>query len=123
MIRKKLKLASLKKTNSSENVIESNNEQIALTSEANITSPFFQLPLWQRLYDIECRLSVQLKEFNFLSANVAAVYNPIEYAADLHCAYLKKYLNGVKSVLFIGMNPGPWGMVQTGVKIHNKVVN
>ena len=29
--------------------------------------------------------------------------------------YLEKFANGTKRVLFLGMNPGPWGMAQTGV--------
>ena len=46
---------------------------------------------------------------------VAHVYNPLAYAWEAHCQYLR-YVNprGVK-VLFLGMNPGPWGMAQTGV--------
>ena len=46
---------------------------------------------------------------------VAHVYNPLEYAWAAHEAYLRKYGNGHKRVLFLGMNPGPFGMVQTGV--------
>ncbi|MBT01580.1 single-stranded DNA-binding protein [bacterium] len=43
------------------------------------------------------------------------VYNPIEYAVDSYSLYLKKYGNGQKDILFMGMNPGPWGMAQTGI--------
>jgi single-strand selective monofunctional uracil DNA glycosylase len=43
------------------------------------------------------------------------VYNPLEYAWDVHREYLRRYLSGSKRVLFLGMNPGPFGMVQTGV--------
>jgi single-strand selective monofunctional uracil DNA glycosylase len=43
------------------------------------------------------------------------VYNPLDYAWDVHRAYLRRYLGGPKRVLFLGMNPGPFGMVQTGV--------
>ena len=43
------------------------------------------------------------------------IYNPIEYAAKSHEFYLKKYGQPKKKILFMGMNPGPWGMVQTGV--------
>ena len=46
---------------------------------------------------------------------VAHVYNPLEYAWPAHEAYLKRYAGGPKRVLFLGMNPGPFGMVQTGV--------
>jgi len=43
------------------------------------------------------------------------VYNPIDYASEPHRKFLRKYLKMSKSVLFLGMNPGPWGMMQTGV--------
>jgi single-strand selective monofunctional uracil DNA glycosylase len=46
---------------------------------------------------------------------VAHVYNPLEYAWPAHEAYLRRYGQGPKRVLFLGMNPGPFGMVQTGV--------
>lgn len=45
---------------------------------------------------------------------VTHVYNPLEYAWDAHCQYLRLCPRGV-NVLFLGMNPGPWGMAQTGV--------
>lgn len=113
MLRRKLKLAS--DTNSGDDT--SKPKKLKKSSQTAIitSSPHFKMPLWQRVYNIECRLSAELKELNFLSTKVAAVYNPVEYAAELHCAYLQKFLTDTKSVLFIGMNPGPWGMVQTGV--------
>jgi single-strand selective monofunctional uracil DNA glycosylase len=46
---------------------------------------------------------------------VAHVYNPLEYAWEPHEAYLRRYANGRKRVVFLGMNPGPFGMMQTGV--------
>jgi single-strand selective monofunctional uracil DNA glycosylase len=46
---------------------------------------------------------------------VTHVYNPLEYARQSYETYLSQYANTRKEVLFIGMNPGPWGMVQTGV--------
>jgi single-strand selective monofunctional uracil DNA glycosylase len=46
---------------------------------------------------------------------VACVYNPLDYAWDAHAAYLRKFGDGRKRVVFLGMNPGPFGMVQTGV--------
>jgi single-strand selective monofunctional uracil DNA glycosylase len=48
-------------------------------------------------------------------APVAYVYNPLEYAWEAHAAYLRRYGTGRKRVLFLGMNPGPFGMAQTGV--------
>ncbi|MDB6059001.1 MAG: smuG [Verrucomicrobiales bacterium] len=46
---------------------------------------------------------------------VAHVYNPLEYAWEPHEQYLRKFGGGRKRVLFVGMNPGPFGMMQTGV--------
>ncbi len=46
---------------------------------------------------------------------VAYTYNPLDYAWERHCDYLKTYANSPKKVLFLGMNPGPYGMAQTGI--------
>jgi single-strand selective monofunctional uracil DNA glycosylase len=46
---------------------------------------------------------------------VTHVYNPLAYAWDLHAAYLRLAGAGRKRVVFLGMNPGPFGMAQTGV--------
>jgi len=47
--------------------------------------------------------------------SVACVYHPIDYAWDVHRQYLERYGQGHCEVLMVGMNPGPYGMVQTGV--------
>jgi single-strand selective monofunctional uracil DNA glycosylase len=49
------------------------------------------------------------------SAPVAFVYHPLDYAWDVHRRWLERYGGGRKQVLLVGMNPGPFGMVQTGV--------
>jgi single-strand selective monofunctional uracil DNA glycosylase len=46
---------------------------------------------------------------------VACVYHPLDYAWDLHRQWLERFGRGTKDVLLVGMNPGPFGMVQTGV--------
>src|ERR1019366_4754947 len=46
---------------------------------------------------------------------VTHVYNPLGYAWAPHEAYLQKFGGGGKRVVFLGMNPGPFGMAQTGV--------
>ncbi len=46
---------------------------------------------------------------------VQYIYNPLEYAWKPHERYLKRFGNSSKRVVFMGMNPGPWGMSQTGV--------
>lgn len=46
---------------------------------------------------------------------VTHVYNPLVYAWAAHEEYLRRYGKGPKRVVFVGMNPGPFGMAQTGV--------
>jgi single-strand selective monofunctional uracil DNA glycosylase len=46
---------------------------------------------------------------------VTHVYNPLEYARGPHELYLSRFGSGPKEVVFVGMNPGPFGMGQTGV--------
>ena len=46
---------------------------------------------------------------------VTHVYNPLDYAWGAHAQYLETYGTAPKEVLLLGMNPGPWGMAQTGV--------
>ena len=48
-------------------------------------------------------------------APVAYVYAPLEYAREPHERYLERWGSGKKKVLLLGMNPGPFGMAQTGV--------
>ena len=46
---------------------------------------------------------------------VTHVYNPLEYARAAHVQYLERYGRGRREILLLGMNPGPFGMAQTGV--------
>lgn len=44
------------------------------------------------------------------------VYKPLEYAGSIHGRYIERYCpREPGSVLFMGMNPGPDGMAQTGI--------
>jgi single-strand selective monofunctional uracil DNA glycosylase len=43
------------------------------------------------------------------------VYNPLRYAWSAHREYLERFGSRRGRVLLLGMNPGPWGMAQTGV--------
>ena len=45
----------------------------------------------------------------------AYVYNPLDYAWEIHRQYLELAGGSKKKVVFLGMNPGPFGMAQTGV--------
>lgn len=46
---------------------------------------------------------------------VSHVYDPLTYAWAVHQAYLERFAANPKRVIFLGMNPGPFGMAQTGV--------
>jgi single-strand selective monofunctional uracil DNA glycosylase len=46
---------------------------------------------------------------------VAWTYNPLDYAWEGYASYLERFADDPKQALFVGMNPGPWGMGQTGV--------
>lgn len=46
---------------------------------------------------------------------VTHVYNPLVHAARAHRRYVHRFGDGRKRVVFLGMNPGPYGMTQTGV--------
>ena len=60
------------------------------------------------------RLSKDLRELRFATP-VTHVYDPLDYARRPHDAYLETYGDSKKRVVFLGMNPGPFGMAQTGV--------
>jgi single-strand selective monofunctional uracil DNA glycosylase len=66
------------------------------------------------LPDVARRLACELRPLRF-GAPVSYVYNPLEYAWEPHERYLQRYGGQLYRVLFLGMNPGPWGMAQTGV--------
>lgn len=60
------------------------------------------------------RLCDQVEALSF-DEPVTHVYNPLVYAWDSHQAYLALANKSGARVVFLGMNPGPWGMAQTGV--------
>lgn len=60
------------------------------------------------------RLRVETSRLRFRPP-VTHVYNPLVYAWAPHEAYLQNFGATRKRVVFLGMNPGPFGMAQTGV--------
>jgi len=66
------------------------------------------------LVDAARVLSEEVGELVF-SEPITHVYNPLAYAWKAHEAYLRKWGGGRKKTIFLGMNPGPWGMAQVGV--------
>jgi single-strand selective monofunctional uracil DNA glycosylase len=67
------------------------------------------------LVEIAARLRDEVGALALVKDPVTHVYNPLEYAWEPHCSYLKRYGAGRPPVVLVGMNPGPWGMAQTGV--------
>ena len=73
------------------------------------------------LVQISRTLAQRVSDLTF-APPVAYVYSPLDYARELHEAYLSRYGQGAKQVLLLGMNPGPFGMAQTGIPFGDVVV-
>jgi single-strand selective monofunctional uracil DNA glycosylase len=73
-----------------------------------------QVELADRILAAEARLSRRLARLRF-APPVAHVYDPLRHARAPHEAYVRRYAHAPLRVLYLGMNPGPFGMLQTGV--------
>lgn len=68
-----------------------------------------------KLHDVMEQLTLALEPMTF-DAPITHVYNPLTYARVPATAYAEKWgAPTPREAIFIGMNPGPWGMAQTGV--------
>lgn len=93
------------KSDNSKNVTGANPVQYSIV---------FELQFWEKIWQLEQRLADELNKINFKGdKNIAAIYNPLDYCADVHINYMKKFLKKSPTVLFLGMNPGLFGMCQT----------
>lgn len=72
------------------------------------------MSLSSSLIDHTNQLIESLDELRF-APPVTHVYNPLTYGRANHEAYLKTFAASRKKVVFLGMNPGPFGMAQTAV--------
>jgi single-strand selective monofunctional uracil DNA glycosylase len=68
----------------------------------------------QPLVAITRRLAREVDALAF-APPVAVVYNPLAYARAPLERYLERYGSAPKEAVLVGMNPGPFGMMQTGV--------
>ncbi len=66
------------------------------------------------LVKVSRALSRAVSKLEF-SGPVTHVYNPLQYAKHSHELYLSRFGAHPKEAVFVGMNPGPFGMGQTGV--------
>ena len=78
------------------------------------TTPEVRLEIAKRVRSATQKLSREVSALSF-AAPVTHVYNPLAYAKRSHDDYIERYAHTKKRVVFLGMNPGPWGMSQTGV--------
>lgn len=67
-----------------------------------------------KIKELSIEFSNEVGKLKF-SEPVSFVYNPLEYARNGYFKYLDLSANCTKKVVFLGMNPGPWGMAQTGI--------
>ncbi len=72
------------------------------------------MSLSDRMVAAAQKLRTEVDSLQF-SQPVTYVYNPLDYARHPHQTYLRRYANSQKKIVFMGMNPGPWGMAQVGV--------
>jgi len=66
----------------------------------------------EALIDSSRRLSGALRPLEF---SAPWTYRPLDYAWQPHEAYIRRYGDSTKRALLLGMNPGPFGMAQTGI--------
>lgn len=71
-------------------------------------------PIAQQLLSAARELSQSLATLDF-APPIAHVYDPLQYAWAPYQAYVTRYGAARKRVVLLGMNPGPFGMMQTGV--------
>lgn len=67
-----------------------------------------------RVLEAADRLCVGLNELD-LSSVTPWIYNPLEYARGSYEQYIRRFADHRVDTFFLGMNPGPWGMTQTGI--------
>ena len=68
----------------------------------------------ERLIAAARALSTAVNALRF-APPVSHQYNPLDYAWAPHEIFLRRFGQGRKKVIFVGMNPGPFGMVQCGI--------
>lgn len=120
MYHKKLKLSVMDEGDAVE---DRDREGHETEESANVNNPIgfsvtFELEFWQKIWRVEQNLSRDLMKIDYKTdKNIAAIYNPLEYAADVHTNFMRKFLKKAPSVLFLGMNPGLFGMCQTSASV------
>ena len=71
-------------------------------------------PMANQLLQIEQELCQRLLPLKY-GYPVNVIYNPLVYAFQTHRDFVRKFCTSQRPILFLGMNPGPYGMSQNGV--------
>ena len=75
----------------------------------------------EKLLSVALSMQKKLSHFNFKEP-VEYVYSPLDYAWYGYKSYITKFAPQKAKALFIGMNPGPFGMAQTGVPFGDTIM-
>ena len=73
-----------------------------------------QTAISEGLLAAAAQLCEDLSELNF-APPTSHVYNPLIYARRANELYVRRFASTKKRCVLMGMNPGPWGMAQTGI--------
>ncbi|XP_037782126.1 single-strand selective monofunctional uracil DNA glycosylase-like [Penaeus monodon] len=100
---------------------EQTNSTVDTNSSADCVAPilskYFPAPsispqdIPAKFLEIEARQTDRLLSLDY-GEGISYVYNPLDYASEIHADFVSKFCQGTKKVLLMGMNPGPWGMGQ-----------
>lgn len=97
---------------SSENENLEESSKYFSTTSSDATQP---INIAEKIIELQKKLTENLKTLNLLSDQIHYIYNPLEYASEPNENFTRKYCTTLKKILFLGINPGPNGMCQTGV--------
>lgn len=121
MLRKKLKLDK----EEDKTQIDSPTDDLKFNKSSNFESKYFALNISNNFnidfaaayLKIENDLVNDLKNWiqKLSNKKIAYCYQPLEYAYEPHYYFINKYCKSTKKILFLGINPGPFGMCQTGI--------
>ncbi|CAL4218288.1 unnamed protein product, partial [Meganyctiphanes norvegica] len=123
---KKTNCAKMIDSADSQHAKQEYNNDILIKSDVHIYNQLLPSTIYNQLHpcttiadrfmEMEQRLCQELLKINYYAggSKITHVYNPIDYASEIHQDFLTKFCRGGQKVLLLGMNPGPWGMGQTG---------
>ncbi|XP_018570974.1 single-strand selective monofunctional uracil DNA glycosylase [Anoplophora glabripennis] len=125
MLRKKISENSSKK-NKKLKTDNTQNDQLNLyednTLSTNVSKYFpnvqvnqIMMTIENKILQLQIKLNEDLRALDLIKPPISFIYNPLEYAFGPNEVYIKKYCTTPKKILFVGMNPGAFGMCQTGV--------